>query len=117
MLFETHFIRNIPYVFTIEDPLWNDFSSVWPEIEKSLKPYQETATALILEPIVQGADLILENPQQLAGYTVYQKAVELEALLRPIGNTIYWLPPLNMDLNKLGKLKEITQRALRIKSK
>jgi adenosylmethionine-8-amino-7-oxononanoate aminotransferase len=55
MLFKTHFINEIPYVSGKEDPLWEDCSPYWPAIETSLKPLSETATALILEPLVQGA--------------------------------------------------------------
>jgi len=47
-----------------------------------------------------------------AGYRVYRHAVELGALLRPLGNTIYWLPPLNTSLETLSELKDITKRAL-----
>lgn len=48
-----------------------------------------------------------------SGYRVYRRAVELGALLRPLGNTIYWLPPLNTSLGTLEELKEITVRALK----
>ena len=61
---------------------------------------------------VVAADLVVENPTERAGYAVYQKAVELGALLRPIGNTLYWLPPLNCELNVLMELKDITLRAI-----
>jgi len=27
------------------------------------------------------------------GYAVYQEAIKLGVFLRPLGNTIYWLPP------------------------
>jgi adenosylmethionine-8-amino-7-oxononanoate aminotransferase len=46
------------------------------------------------------------------GYEIYQKAVELGALLRPLGNTLYWVPPLTTDEETLHKLKEITQAAI-----
>ncbi|KPJ67081.1 MAG: adenosylmethionine-8-amino-7-oxononanoate aminotransferase [Coxiella sp. DG_40] len=60
------------------------------------------------------ADLILDNPKQRVGYAVYQKAVELGALLRPLGNTIYWLPPLNTDRDVLKKLQIITEKAIQL---
>jgi adenosylmethionine-8-amino-7-oxononanoate aminotransferase len=266
LLFDTHFIQNIPYVLDITDPLWKDCSSVWPKIEKSLNDHIEFATAVIVEPIVQGAggmkiysmdflrrlrhwteshnihliadeimtgigrtgkmlacnyanispdflclakgltsgwmpfsavltndeiyskfyddyksgkaflhshtfsghvlaaaiavevlnifeeeqicdqslnlgsimlngmheiaantgklknvrgigaivaaDLITDNPQQRLGYEIYQKAMTLGAILKPLGNTIYWLPPLNMDLATFEQLKKITQEAI-----
>jgi adenosylmethionine-8-amino-7-oxononanoate aminotransferase len=46
------------------------------------------------------------------GYAVYQQAVKLGALLRPLGNTLYWLPPLNTSKDTLYELKEITQKAI-----
>ncbi|OGT36470.1 MAG: adenosylmethionine--8-amino-7-oxononanoate transaminase [Gammaproteobacteria bacterium RIFCSPHIGHO2_12_FULL_37_14] len=54
------------------------------------------------------ADLICDQPQRRLGYEVYQEAVKKGALLRPLGNTIYWVPPLNMDKETLYRLKEIT---------
>ena len=54
---------------------------------------------------VVAADLKSTEPR--AGYKLYQKAVELGALMRPLGNTIYWLPPLNTDTKTINKLGEI----------
>lgn len=266
LLFDPIILNGIPYVSGQSDPLWHDCSSIWPKIESQLQAYTQTATAIILEPIVQGAggmliysqdflrrlrawcdahqvhliadeiltglgrtglplacqhasiepdflclskgltsgwlplsamctsdaiyelfyddyenhnaflhshthtgnalaasvavaciktlaqeniyqqaqvletqmasmmnevaentqklknvrhiggmvaaDLIVENPAQRAGYAVYRKAVELGALLRPLGNTIYWLPPLNTDEATLRKLQRITEQAI-----
>ncbi len=58
------------------------------------------------------ADLICEQPNRRLGYEVYQKAVELGALLRPLGNTIYWLPPLNTTKTTVDELQQITQQAI-----
>lgn len=46
------------------------------------------------------------------GYEVHKQAMNLGAYIRPIGNTIYWLPPLNTDLATLEVLKSITEEAL-----
>lgn len=54
-LFPTYFIRDLPYVLNTEDPLWDDCEIICDSIEKQLENYTETATAIILEPIVQGA--------------------------------------------------------------
>lgn len=43
---------------------------------------------------------------------LYQAAVNQGALLRPLGNTIYWLPPLNIDIETVFRLGEITLNAL-----
>src|SRR3990167_59759 len=61
---------------------------------------------------VVAADLICNHPHRRLGYEVYQAAVKLGALLRPLGNTIYWVPPLNMDKETLDQLKEITLCAI-----
>jgi len=60
------------------------------------------------------ADLILDPSEahKRWGYKIYQEAVKLGALLRPLGNTIYWFPPLNMKMETLMELKEITQIAI-----
>lgn len=56
------------------------------------------------------ADLSIQTPR--LGYQIYQKAVELGALLRPLGNTLYWLPPLNTSLNTLKELRDVTVEAI-----
>lgn len=61
---------------------------------------------------IVAADLITSHPSQRIGYAVYQNAVKLGALLRPLGNTVYWLPPLNITQETLYQLKEITQNAI-----
>lgn len=58
------------------------------------------------------ADLVVLDSGRRAGFEVYQAAVARGALLRPLGNTIYWLPPLNMDHNTLEQLQEITQQSI-----
>lgn len=49
------FIKNIPYVQSKHDPLWQDCSKYWPTILNQLNLHQDTLTAIIVEPIVQGA--------------------------------------------------------------
>jgi adenosylmethionine-8-amino-7-oxononanoate aminotransferase len=266
LLFNCHFISNVPYVLDSSDPLWDDCSAIWQQIEDSLKPFENSTTAIIVEPIVQGAagmkiysrdflrrlyqwsqahgvhfiadeimtgigrtgkmlacehanivpdficlskgltsgwlplsavitndeiynyfhksenpedsflhshtycgnalaaavalevlhiieednilvhanelgaqmhkamwdiqlntnkienirqigaivaaDLICERTDNRVGFELAKKMIELGALLRPIGNTIYWCPPLNMDFKTLEELKDITEVAL-----
>lgn len=59
---------------------------------------------------IVAADLIRGDGKNLA---FVQKAGELGALLRPLGNTLYWFPPLNVGLNTLEDLKEISLEALK----
>ena len=61
---------------------------------------------------IVAADLINPQGKPRLGYEVYQKAVELGALLRPLGNTIYWLLPFNTSVDTLTKLQDITQQAI-----
>jgi adenosylmethionine-8-amino-7-oxononanoate aminotransferase len=49
-----------------------------------------------------------------AGYAVFREAVARGALLRPLGNTLYWLPPLNTPLADLDRLAEVTAEAIRV---
>lgn len=58
------------------------------------------------------ADLVVDNDRRRYGYEVYRRAVELGALLRPLENTLYWLPPLNIEKNSLRELQRITERAI-----
>lgn len=64
---------------------------------------------------IVAADLVLEEHQktQRVGYEVYQQAVKLGAFLRPLGNTIYWCPPLNVEVDIMYALKDITINAIR----
>lgn len=50
----TH-LNNIPYVNDVDDELWHDSSKAWDEIEAQLLPLKNSATAIIFEPILQGA--------------------------------------------------------------
>ena len=47
------------------------------------------------------------------GYQCYKKSIELGAILRPLGDTLYFLPPLNTPDKTLDELTEIAKKALR----
>lgn len=47
------------------------------------------------------------------GNKVYQHALNYGALIRPIGKTLYWLPPLNTSHEIIGKLAEITLKSIK----
>jgi adenosylmethionine---8-amino-7-oxononanoate aminotransferase len=53
------------------------------------------------------ADLINIDP-----FKLYQNSMNLGAILRPLGNTLYWIPPLNISHETLKELAEITKEAL-----
>ena len=63
---------------------------------------------------IVAADLILEDHQkhQRVGDEVFQNAIKLGAFLRPLGNTLYWLPPLNIENEILHELKDISVQAI-----
>lgn len=64
---------------------------------------------------VIAADLKLTQKEKKLriGYQIFQKALEMGAWLRPLGNTIYWLPPLNTPLDILEKLRDITEMSIK----
>lgn len=82
------------------------------------KAMQQIADETMLLQNVRGigaivaADLVVSN-QYRAGFQVYQAAMQRGALLRPLGNTIYWLPPLIMQEEELSQLAMITLVSLR----
>ncbi|MCD8500008.1 MAG: adenosylmethionine--8-amino-7-oxononanoate transaminase [Gammaproteobacteria bacterium] len=55
LLFPTTFLQHIPYVRGSDDPLWHDCETEWVAIEKQLNNTPEQLSAIIVEPIVQGA--------------------------------------------------------------
>lgn len=48
-----------------------------------------------------------------AGFAVFREAVARGALLRPLGDTLYWLPPLNTGEETVEELAEITIDSIR----
>jgi adenosylmethionine-8-amino-7-oxononanoate aminotransferase len=48
-------LRGIPYVSGPGDPLWNDCGDLWPFLEGELELHKDTAAALVIEPVLQGA--------------------------------------------------------------
>ncbi len=60
------------------------------------------------------ADLKPEAAASLprAGYAVYREAVRRGALWRNLGSTLYWLPPLNIEVEVLVKLRDIGLESL-----
>ncbi|MBV9576641.1 MAG: aminotransferase class III-fold pyridoxal phosphate-dependent enzyme, partial [Gammaproteobacteria bacterium] len=61
---------------------------------------------------IVAADLACEDPNSRIGFAIYQEAIRRGVFLRPLGNTIYWLPPLNVKVNTLNQLKERTEQAI-----
>lgn len=57
------------------------------------------------------ADFLPDAPERI-GFKFYQAALKEKILLRPIGNTLYWFPPLNLSASTLTELTERTYRAI-----
>ncbi len=98
----------------------NIYQSVTTQGKKWYELMQEVATATgKLEHVrhiggVVAADLIsTPHSSQRLGFSVFKNAVAEGALMRPLGNTIYWTPPLNTPIETMHELKEITIRAIR----
>ena len=53
------------------------------------------------------------NGSSRLGFKLQQAALARGALLRPLGNTLYWLPPLTTDEETIGKLAEITLNSIK----
>jgi adenosylmethionine---8-amino-7-oxononanoate aminotransferase len=57
-------------------------------------------------------DVNRDKTNSRSGYQIFKKAVAFGAYLRPLGNTIYWLPPLNITEHDLRHLRDVTIAAI-----
>lgn len=57
-------------------------------------------------------DFINDDNHQRLGFKFAREALKRKALLRPIGNTLYWLPPLNTQHTTITNLAEITLNSI-----
>lgn len=53
-------------------------------------------------------------PERRTGFHACRRAVEMGALLRPLGDTIYFMPPLTISEGELDGLFEITEKAIKL---
>ncbi|WP_131781638.1 adenosylmethionine--8-amino-7-oxononanoate transaminase [Legionella gresilensis] len=53
-----------------------------------------------------------DQPNERVGFKFYQQALKHGAFLRPLGKTLYWLPPLNTDEKTIMHLAEITLNSI-----
>jgi len=59
------------------------------------------------------ADLeVADLPEGRWGYAIYREATRQGALLRPLGNTLYWMPPLNTPSSVIGDLAKISHHCI-----
>lgn len=57
------------------------------------------------------ADLVGPKEERI-GFKLQQEALQRGALLRPLGNTLYWLPPLTTTAKTIEQLAEITLNSI-----
>ena len=57
-------------------------------------------------------DLVPHREISNIGAALHQEALQRGALLRPIGNTLYWLPPLNTAHHTIEALAEVTLHSM-----
>jgi adenosylmethionine-8-amino-7-oxononanoate aminotransferase len=50
--------------------------------------------------------------QQRRGLEVYKHALSLGALLRPLGNVVYFMPPLTIETQQLERLLDIAMESI-----
>ena len=62
--------------------------------------------------MVVAADLQVPADVGRVGYAIFQQAIEQGAWLRPLGNTLYWLPPLNISSDEIMHLAQVTHSAM-----
>lgn len=83
-----------------------------------LHSLQEVADVTKILSNVRGIGMIAAVDIEENVYTpkrmkeMIQIAFQKGALLRPLGKTVYWLPPLNIEKKTIDELKDITQNAL-----
>ncbi len=63
---------------------------------------------------IVAADIILDNSDKYRriGLEIYKIAIKNGAFLRPLDNTIYWLPPVNISELTLKELAQITEHSI-----
>ena len=63
---------------------------------------------------IVAADLLIDkkSKNKRIGFEIFKQSIQLGALLRPLGNTIYWLPPVNIEEHTLQELSQITEHSI-----
>lgn len=91
-----HFIDNIPYLAGKNDPLWDNCDSYWLTAEQQLDAISDRISAIILEPIVQGAGgMLCYSPHFLKKLAAWAKSKNIyliaDEIMTGLGRTGEWL--------------------------
>ncbi len=100
-------LENLPERMAILDRHGNELATL-PQVGEFRRCGMIAAVELV-------TDKVSKEPypwQQRRGYQVYQQALLRGALLRPLGNVIYFMPPLTIPLAELETLLEIARESI-----
>jgi adenosylmethionine-8-amino-7-oxononanoate aminotransferase len=90
----------------------NKLGAVMYELMQDLAKETQKLTNVRQIGAIVAADLIATKKEVRLDFAITKKAMEFGALLRPLGSTLYWLPPLNTTIDTLVELKNITKRTI-----
>jgi adenosylmethionine---8-amino-7-oxononanoate aminotransferase len=78
-------------------------------LTQMIKIAQETGLIKNIRCIgsIVAADIV-----EIDGFELYKQAMKNGAILRPIGNCLYWMPPLNTKIETIDELAYITKKSL-----
>src|SRR6185437_2375500 len=101
-------------VFAADD-LLGRVAALGPRLESALKSVtvgrgylrNPRACGMVAAVDICAADGSPRDPRRRTGYAVYREAVRRGALLRPIGDTMYFFPPLTVTPDEIDELAAI----------
>ena len=75
---------------------------------------RQTGMIAALELVANKAERTPYDWRERRGLRVYQHALTLGALLRPLGNVVYFMPPYCLDERETQQMVEIARRAITV---
>ena len=99
-----HFIDPLPYVSSVDDPIWKDADTCWQSVVTELEKIKTNVCALIIEPIIQGAGGMLcysgDFLKKLANWAKKNDIyVIADEIMTGMGRTGKWLACHHADIN------------------
>jgi adenosylmethionine-8-amino-7-oxononanoate aminotransferase len=97
-----------------EENIKNNVKMIESELFSNKQLLEKTFSLKNLRSLGAVSAIDIDAPsEKRLGLEVYKVARDFGAILRPLANTIYWLPPLNSSKLELDMLSDITYRALK----
>ena len=81
-------------------------------VTKDLVTTDFDAANLHAKPLSHSSPSSRSHPNPRLGFHIAKEALKRGALIRPLGNALYWFPPFNIEAETLDKLKEITRASI-----